>query len=239
MLIEAALNGERMRNQHSAIPLAPEELAAAAKDGVAAGAGALHFHVRDADGRESLAVGDVAAAVEAVRAAARSIPFGVSTGAWIVRDVAARYNAVAAWTALPDFASVNFTEEGAIELAQLLLSRGVGIEAGVSTVHAAEVFAASQLASKCLRVLMEPMDQVLEKALWMTGSIETVLNRAGLKLPRLLHGVNQMAWQMIDAAAKRGYDTRVGFEDILTLPDGTPAATNAELVAEAVRRTHR
>lgn len=238
MLIEAALNGERRRNEHPAIPCAPEELGATAKGAVAAGAGALHFHVRGADGGESLAPRDVAAAVKAVRAALPATPFGVSTGAWIVRDVALRYKAVAAWTALPDFASVNFKEDGAIELAQLLLSRGVGIEAGLSTVHSAEIFVASKLASQCLRVLMEPMDQVLEKALWMTESIETVLDRSGVNLPRLLHGVNQTAWQMIDAAAKRGYDTRVGFEDILTMPNGAPAATNAELVAEAVRRTH-
>jgi uncharacterized protein (DUF849 family) len=40
----------------------------------------------------------------------------------------------------------------------------------------------------------------------------------------------------IDEAAKRGYDTRVGFEDILTLPDGKSAPDNGALVAEAMRR---
>jgi uncharacterized protein (DUF849 family) len=237
MLIEGALNGDRTREQHPAIPQMPAELAASAKDAVAAGAGALHFHVRGAGGRESLAPDDVAAAVEAVRAAVPSTPFGISTGAWILRDAKLRYKTVAAWTALPPFASVNFKEEGAVELAKLLLDRCIGVEAGVSDVHGTEIFAASKLAPKCLRVLIEPLDPILDKAFWMLDSIETVLNRARITLPRMLHGMNQTAWEMIDAAAKRGYDTRVGFEDVLTLPDSSVAASNAALVAEAVRRT--
>jgi len=44
---------------------------------------------------------------------------------------------------------------------------------------------------------------------------------------------------MIGAAASRDYDTRIGFEDILTLPNGVPAASNATLVSEAFRRTKR
>lgn len=33
----------------------------------------------------------------------------------------------------------------------------------------------------------------------------------------------------IELAAKRGYDTRIGLEDTLVLPDGTRARDNAEL----------
>jgi uncharacterized protein (DUF849 family) len=40
----------------------------------------------------------------------------------------------------------------------------------------------------------------------------------------------------MDEAAARGYDSRVGFEDTLELPDGTLAPNNAVLVAEARRR---
>jgi uncharacterized protein (DUF849 family) len=36
-------------------------------------------------------------------------------------------------------------------------------------------------------------------------------------------------------AARRNYDTRTGFEDTLTLPDGSRAESNAALVAAAVR----
>lgn len=237
MLIEAALNGGRNRSQHPAIPQSPDDLAQAARESVAAGAGAIHFHVRGPDGRESLAPPDVAAAVRAVREAVSGTPFGVSTGAWILNDPALRHKMVSEWTVVPDFASVNFKEEGAVELAQLLLSRGMGIEAGVSDLPGAEAFVASGLAPRCLRILLEPQENSTDSALANVSAIEAALNAGGVQLPLLLHGVDATAWKLLDAAAARGYDTRVGFEDVLTLPSGAPASSNAELVAEAVRRT--
>jgi uncharacterized protein (DUF849 family) len=235
MLIQAAMNGGRQRDQNPAIPITPDELAASAREAVAAGAGALHFHVRSQDGRESLAPDDVAAAVAAVRRAVPSTPFGVSTGAWILRDTKARYEAVSRWEVLPDFASVNMKEEGAVELANLLLALGVGIEAGFTDLRGTETFAKSGLTPRCLRILLEPLEQDTKSFLSTIEAIETALDRAQIKLPRLLHGVDRAAWDAIDLAAARGYDTRVGFEDILTLPDGAPAPSNAALVAEAVR----
>jgi uncharacterized protein (DUF849 family) len=38
---------------------------------------------------------------------------------------------------------------------------------------------------------------------------------------------------------KRGYDTRIGFEDTLLLPNGAQAASNVALVTEAVKRAGR
>jgi len=60
--------------------------------------------------------------------------------------------------------------------------------------------------------------------------------RAGIKVSRLLHGMNATAWTLLGAAMTRGYGTRIGFEDVLTLPDGSQAPSNEALVAEAVRR---
>lgn len=235
MLIQAALNGSRTRNENPAVPISPAELAASAKEAVAAGAGELHFHVRAADGRESVAPGDVAAAVTAVRGALPGIPFGVSTGFWILSDRAARLAAISEWKVLPDYTSANFKEEGAVELAKLILSRGMGIEAGLSDLPGAETFLASGLAARCLRILLEPFEQDLESALQAVEAIEAGLDRGGVKLPRLLHGFNQTAWPVLDLAVSRGYDTRVGFEDILTLRNGSPAPSNAVLVSEALQ----
>ena len=239
MLIEAALNGGRTRSQHPAIPQSPEELAQAARESVAAGAGAIHFHVRGPDGRESLAPPDVAAAVNAVRGAVPRTPFGVSTGAWILNDPALRHKMVSEWKALPDFASVNFKEDGAVELAQLLLSRGMGIEAGLSDTIGAEILVTSGLAASCLRILLEPQENSAGSALANVSAIEAALKAGGVKLPLLLHGLDATAWELLDAAVARGYDTRVGLEDVLTLPSGAPAASNAQLVAEAVRPATR
>lgn len=239
MLIQAALNGARKRDEHPAIPITPQELASSARDCIVAGAGAFHFHVRAVDGRESLDPKDVAAAINAVRAAVPSTPLGVSTGAWILNDVKLRHEAISRWNVLPDYASVNFREEAATELAQLLLSRGVGIEVGFASTAGMETFLKSKLAPRCLRLLLEPTEQSLDSAMANVEAMDTMLTGAGVNLSRILHGFDAAAWQVIDAAAARGYDTRVGFEDVLTLPDGTAAASNAALVTEAKRRTRR
>lgn len=232
-LLQVALNGARHPAEHPALPVAPEQLAAAAADAVVAGAGAIHFHVRGPDGRESLAADDLAAALGRVRAAARGTPVGVSTGAWILGDPTLRLATVERWGALPDFASVNFDETGAVPLARLLRSRGVGVEAGLATREAAERLVDSGLGAQCLRVLLEPQEQDTDAALATVVGLEALLDRGGIRRPRLLHGTGATAWPLIAAAAARGYDTRVGLEDTLTLPDGRPAPGNAALVAAA------
>ena len=239
MLIECALNGGRTRSEHPGVPCTPQELANSAREAVSAGAGAAHFHVRNREGHQSLEAEDVARTVEAVRAAIPGTPFGVSTGAWIVPDAKARHEKVAQWKVLPPFASVNFNEEGSVALAELLLSRGVGIEAGVGSAQAVEAFVASGTASRCIRVMFEPEQQDLRAALDVVERLEKLLDRAGVKIPRLLHGLNGTAWDLIDAAVKRGYDARIGFEDTLLLPNGAQAASNVALVTEAVKREGR
>ena len=42
---------------------------------------------------------------------------------------------------------------------------------------------------------------------------------------RLLHGFEAAAWVFIELAAKRGYDTRIGLEDTLVLPDAPARGT--------------
>jgi uncharacterized protein (DUF849 family) len=239
MLIEVALNGRRTRAEHALVPCSPVELAIAAKEAVAAGAGAAHFHVRGLDERESLDADDVARAVAAVRAAIPGIPFGVSTGLWMVRDPRVRHEKVAAWKTFPDFASVNFNEEGGIALAEMLIAKGMGVEAGVGSVPATEKFLESGLAPRCRWVLLEPEQQEMDQALMVVAKIEEMLRGAGIALPIILHGLNRTAWEFIDEAARRGYGTRIGFEDVLTLPDGSHASSDAALVAEAGERVRK
>ena len=235
MLIEAAIDGGRARDQHPAIPVTPEAQAAAAADAKAAGAGAVHLHVRGQSTGESLAAADVERTLEAVRAAAPGLPVGVSTGIWIVPDPRTRLDVAAGWTTLPDFASVNFDEEGAEDLARLLLARRVGVEAGLCDCRAAARLATSGLAPRCLRVLLEPQDEDLDAALGVVAGIEAALEGTAAAPPRLLHGLGATAWPLLEEAAARGYDARIGFEDCLVLPDGSPAPSNGVMVAEARR----
>ena len=239
MLIQAALNGGRTRAEHAAVPITPEELAASAREAVAAGATSIHFHARSQDGRESVHGEDVARGVSAIHAAAPGIPVGVSTGAWILPDLKLRHQAIAQWTLLPDFASVNMKEDGAIEVAEWLVSRGVGVEAGLSDVRGTEIFVASGLPEKCLRVLLEPMEPDMQAGLRTVAAVESILATGYVAIPILLHGLNATAWPFIEEAAKRGYDTRIGFEDVLALPSGEKTASNAALVSEAANLMRR
>lgn len=56
---------------------------------------------------------------------------------------------------------------------------------------------------------------------------------------QLWHGYGQHTWEIIAAGATAGHDVRVGLEDILVLPDGHTAVSNAELVANAVELVRR
>ena len=254
MLLKAAINGGRSRREHRALPVSPDEQATSVVECLKAGAHAVHLHVRGTSSvknpqleKESLYAEDVAQTLSAVWTAAmkanigaRKTQIGISTGAWILLDPAARLQAVAAWKVLPGFASVNFNEEGAAELAHLLLSRGVDVEAGLCDPGAAEVFLKSGLAARCIRVLLEPQEQQMDQAIKTVRAIEKVLDSGEVELwrllPFLLHGTEATVWPMMDEAIKRRYDVRIGLEDTLVLPDGRMARDNSELVAEAVRR---
>jgi uncharacterized protein (DUF849 family) len=235
VLLKACINGRRAPATHPAIPTTPATFAWAATASVVAGAGAIHLHVRGPDLEESLAADDVARVLTAVRRALPSTPIGVSTGLWIVNDPAKRIAVVRQWTALPDFASVNFNEAGSPALAALLIERGVGVEAGLFDRAAAEACVQSGLAPKCLRLMFEPRGADAAAALASVAEMEAVLDRAAVKQPRLLHGSGATAWPLIAEAARRGYDTRAGLEDTVMLPDGSPAPDNAAIVATAKR----
>ena len=229
MVLQACLNGDR----ESGVPRKPEELGAEARACVAAGAESLHAHPRDPDGHESLNAVDIAAAVSELRTA--GVDVSLSTGLWITAgDVDARLRAVTEWTEYPDLVSLNLSEEGWRELADVLAGHGIGIEAGVWNAAGAEDLLASGLQVR--RVLVEPRSESSAEAIAMADEIDVVLDEGGSTVPRLHHGVGPATWAVLDAAVPRGYDIRIGLEDVTTLPDGRRAPDNAALVVEAVLR---
>lgn len=136
------------------------------------------------------------------------------------------------WTQ-PDYASVNLSEPGAVEVMQALLATRVGIEAGVWTVEDAELLAGCGLSGRVTRVMIEPVEVSKLDAVPLVGATHVVLDRAGITARRLQHGDGEATWILIEDAVRRGIDTRVGFEDALLLPDGQPAISNADLVRAA------
>ena len=236
MLVKACLNGGRTRDEHPAVPITSEEVAADAREARDAGAGAVHVHPRAKDGLETLDPGPCGEAVAAVREACPGMPIGLTTGLWISPGGPdERLRLVAGWDPIPDFASVNVGEDGWVELAALLIERGIGVEAGLVDPDAAHEFLDSPVADRCLRVLVE-VERITPRApVAVAAQVDTVLDASGLGLPRLHHGYGPETWEVILAGAARGHDVRVGLEDVLTLPDGRTATGNADLVVAAIK----
>jgi uncharacterized protein (DUF849 family) len=231
MLLQATLNGPLTKADHGAVPVTLEELATDASGCMAAGARAFHVHPRDGSGAETLEARVVDRVVSAVRAT-HGMPVGVTTGEWIEPNLEKRLQLIREWKQ-PDYTSVNLSEAGAVEVMQVLLATGVGIEAGVWTVEDAELLVSCGLAGRVTRVMIEPVEVSTIDALPLVAAIHDVLDRAAVTAPRLQHGDGEATWILIEDAIRRGIDTRVGFEDTLRLPDGKLASSNADLVRAA------
>jgi uncharacterized protein (DUF849 family) len=234
--VKACINGARTPDQYPNLPVTPDQLAAAAIAAHGAGAKAVHMHPKTPDGIDSLVPEHVDAAVSAVRHAAPGLPLGVTTGFWALPDADARLRAVDGWTVLPDFASVNWHEPGAEDLARLLLSKGLGVEAGIFHSEAAESWAASEIAEHCMRVMIElPPEADVATA----DDLLSQVMAADSAAPVLLHGLDESCWPLLEHAGVRGVQARIGLEDTLRLPDGSIATDNAALVSAAVQLLSR
>lgn len=237
--LKVCLNGQRDRADHPAVPVTPQQLAAAAAGAVTAGAEAVHVHPRGTDGRQSLRAADVGAAVAAIRSAVPGTPVGVTTGLWVTDgDVVGRRDHVAAWADLdpeqrPDFASLNLSEDGWQEIAALLDEADIDVEAGVWSVRDAEL-AITEAPVDWLRILLEISNATAGEA---TGRADEILARLEARLvtaPVLLHGEGESCWPLVAHAGRLGLATRIGLEDVLAGPRGEAVEDNAELVRLAL-----
>ncbi|GAB3739966.1 3-keto-5-aminohexanoate cleavage protein [Nocardiopsis nanhaiensis] len=234
MRIVACLNGDRRPGAHPSLPVSVDQLVTDAHSVVTAGATAVHIHPRDPGGAESLDPQTVSALMERMRADGPDVPVSLTTSLSAESDPWRRYDMVQRWAspALPDSVSVNLHEAGSVDLIQLLGDRRVEVEAGVWTVDAARILIATGV--RVSAVLVEPTQVAVEDAERNADAINTLLDRAKVGLPRMLHGADATAWPMLEAALAAGRDIRIGLEDTMRLPDGTEAHDNAALVAHAV-----
>lgn len=108
VIIEAALNGGRTREEHPGVPLTAEELAAEARRCADAGAGIVHVHARDHDSAWTASRTEYERVIRAVRAAAPEVLISITSlrpHDVAVEPVRALLDAQA--DALPDLISVN------------------------------------------------------------------------------------------------------------------------------------
>lgn len=235
-MIEACLNGPRGKWDHPRVPMTPAELAEDGAETERAGAAALHIHPKDPDGIDSLDGEHVMNALAAVKSRVR-VPIGVTTGDWILPDPGQRIAAIQKWHYLPDFASVNFHETGAQEVADTLLKLGVKIEAGLFHADAIDEWRkwpGHQHGG--IRVLIElrpTLDE--ERVAAEADRLLTLVRDTRTSAPILLHGEDSSCWPALRYAFGHGLQTRIGLEDTLTNAAGETAVSNAALMIEAQR----
>ena len=236
-MLKACVNGVRRPGEHPSLPVTAQDLARDLAAVAAAGVDAVHLHVKDGQGADTFDPAALLAVLTEVRAAVPGLPVGVTTGAWALPDPAARVAAIRSWGSLPlrpDFASVNWHEDGADEVAAALLEVGVGVEAGLWHASGAEAWLASRHRDRCLRVLIELPDGLDAPAVDVeVRRLLGLVDRAGGSTPTLLHGEGSSAWPALRLASRLGLSTRIGLEDVLVLPDGSPAPDNVALVRAA------
>ena len=232
IFLQAALNGDTL---HPRAPRTPAAIAAAARAVVNAGAHSVHVHAFDDTGRETLGGAACAGVLRAVRALCPETPISLTTSAAIVADPAERFRLIEAWEEMPDLVTANQGETGIRELCELLLARRVGIEAGLLCSEDARAFVRSELAGRCRRVLIEPLEADRDAAVQHASEMEDIVVAAGIRLEQVHHGYGMACWAVNRRALDRGHGIRTGLEDVTLLPDGARALDNADLVAAAAR----
>ncbi|MFJ4771311.1 3-keto-5-aminohexanoate cleavage protein [Streptomyces uncialis] len=234
MLLKAAVNGGRSRDERPTVPVTAAQIAADTVAVLAAGADVVHFHVRTPDGGQTIRPDALAEVLSAIRAVAPDAVVGTTTGLWTCSGPEERYELVKSWEVLPDFASVAFSEEDAARTAELVVERGMVLESAVWTMDDVPRLLASPTLHDNVRVLIEPLEEDPQEAVAAARAMAARIQEAGVTCPILYHGDGPTVWPLVRAAIEDGHETRVGFEDGTDLPDGTDAPDNAALI-RAVR----
>ena len=234
MIVQACLNGDHPASYHPNLPVTIDALVDDGRQVIDAGASELHIHIRDQNGLESLHPDRVDATIRALRAQLPGTLIGISTGAWIEKDDDRLLALIDTWKASPDYVSVNLGEKVAPALFEKLHRLGIGIEAGLAQAEDAARLLKLGLAPFALRILVEAGEQDPDRAQAVADEILMVLRGSDAQKPILLHGTNASAWPLLRRAIESGFSTRIGLEDVSTLPDGSAAESNAELVTAAI-----
>ena len=244
LIITSAPNGAyKLAADHPEVPLTAKQMAATAKACLAAGASMLHLHIRDAQGRHSLDIEGYRTAQQAVReAVGDALVIQVTSEAAKVYEAPAQIAMVRALR--PEAVSVGLREVdqpaiGEAGLAEFfawlarervmtqvilydvadlrrwqdLRARGIVPEAPWFLLFVLGRYTAGQTSS--------PTDLLPFVHAHSTGE------------PWAVCAFGKTEHACVTAAAALGGHVRVGFENNLHLKDGTLAANNAALVAQA------
>ncbi|HVF21217.1 MAG TPA: 3-keto-5-aminohexanoate cleavage protein [Mycobacteriales bacterium] len=242
------------KNQHPAIPYTPEEYAAQAREAYDAGASVVHIHARRLDGTPSVAVEDYRVITAAIVAEVPDIVINYSTGT-IGIPMAERVGHVvqlkpelgalnmgsmnyAKWSSSRRAWVFDFVFENSFKDITFLLERmnEVGVKPECECFDVGHVESVYPLIEAGL--LTTPIQ--FSFILGVVGGISAHPSNLGHMASRApegstweVIGISTEQWGLISQAAELGGNVRTGLEDNFTLPDGTKASGNGELVAKA------
>jgi 3-keto-5-aminohexanoate cleavage enzyme len=250
LLIVAALNGTRSREECRSVPLTPTELAEEARRAVEAGAGLVHVHARRDNGSSAfdLIVDDIVAAIRA----AVDVPISLSTQRGRQTSLGTVTALFGVLADLPDVATVHVRppagdapahREEARQIIEALDAAGVRpapVAGSLDALGDLEALYGDSLLGRApylaLRFAGEHGDDS-DLTPGTPGSVLRLIDAAATvfsHLPVVVSGTDATSPIAQAIAAAAGAHVRVGLADTATLPDGAPATSSAQLVAHAV-----
>ncbi|WP_370205983.1 3-keto-5-aminohexanoate cleavage protein [Pararhodobacter marinus] len=242
--IMVAPNGaRRTKADHPALPVTIVETARAAADCHAAGAGAIHAHLRDAEGRHWLDAGAYGELIAEIARFAPDMPVQITT------EAAGRYDPAAQRALLrdirPEGVSIALTEmladgdrKAARACYHALAEAGTAVQHILYEADQLDLLAREQAAGT-----IPPGDL---QTLFVLGRYTEGQHSEPAMLDPFLDGLSALGvtgdWALcafgptetacLAEALRRGGCARVGFENNLWMADGSLAADNAARVAE-------
>jgi 3-keto-5-aminohexanoate cleavage enzyme len=255
-VIMVAPNGaSRTKADHPALPMTPAELAETALACHAAGAGAVHLHVRDAEGRHSLDAGTYGAAIAAIAASCPGMPVQITTEAAGVFDLEVQIGLVQALQPpCISFSLAELMREGE-ETGEVFLrwtaERQIAIQFilydAAQIVRFAALWRAGRLhmaGAPRLILVVGRYSATQDSKLADFEALYAALRDEGLVEKSVwmtcAFGRGEMA--CLERTIALGGHARVGFENAIVDNEGRPARDNAErvaLVAKLVRQQGR
>ncbi len=239
----AAPNGARRgRGDHPQLPVTPQQTARTAAACFAAGAQALHLHVRDDEGRHSLDAGRYREALDAVRESVPGMAVQITTESAGLYDVA---DQLACLEALRPAAASVSVREMARDPQLAARAYALSLEAGTQVQH---ILYGPDCISR-LRAWYQDgtVPSTLRDAIFVLGKYNppVLAQPEGLAAFRDATADLRLGWTVcafgrheracLLAAVAAGGNARIGFENNIETPEGGLLADNAASVAAFVQ----
>jgi 3-keto-5-aminohexanoate cleavage enzyme len=249
MLIVAALNGMRSRAECPKVPLTPDEIAAEAKRAVDAGAGLVHVQARRADGAVVFdpSYDEIIAAIRKKVDVPISIPtqrtrqtsLGTITAIFRVMREIPDLATVGVRSPEPDLPSHREEARQILEASEEAGVKPFPIVIGIDSFGDLETLYNDSMMRGGRLIQIELGTSDGRGTDRMAGTPQNVLRLGDScasqfsRFAWVASGMDEASPVVQAVAAAAGGHIRVGFEDAATLPDGSPATSNGQLVERA------